>query len=240
MNTFHDVKSFLQSSVRRFGFDIRRVEPDLMDFLTNRQIDLVLDVGANVGQFGGLLRIKGYTGKIISFEPIRAVYQRLAAKASADGNWETRNFALGAKPGHAMINVSRSSVYSSILPSTSAAVRFDDNAAVSHAEKIEVKRLDEISLDTAAGVLLKIDTQGFEREVLEGGRQILPKLKGILLELPIVHLYEGTWQFHDAIEFMSEAGFVPAQIHPVNYHSADAVSLVEVDCLFRLRDSRFD
>jgi len=62
-----------------------------------------------------------------------------------------------------------------------------------------------------------------------------PRLKGILMELPIIQLYQGTWQFHGALEFIASAGFVPAQVHPVNYHSKDNVSLVEVDCLFRPR-----
>jgi hypothetical protein len=55
------------------------------------------------------------------------------------------------------------------------------------------------------------------------------------MELPIIQLYQGTWQFHGALEFIASAGFVPAQVHPVNYHSKDNVSLVEVDCLFRPR-----
>jgi FkbM family methyltransferase len=240
MNSLRDVKSFLKSGMKRFGLEVRRTEPDLMDFITNRGVDVVLDVGANVGQFGELLRFKGYAGKIISFEPIHATYQELAVKAAADGNWEASNFALGSKSEHTMINVSRSSVFSSILPSTKAAVRFDDQATVSHTEDIEVRKLDDISPDMSGNILLKIDTQGFEKEVLEGGQHIVSTVKGVLLELPIVHLYEGTWQFHEAVEYMSKAGFVPAQIHPVNYHSADHVSLVEVDCLFRPRDDRFD
>jgi hypothetical protein len=65
-------------------------------------------------------------------------------------------------------------------------------------------------------------------------------LKGILMEPPIIHLYEGTWQFHEAIAFMAANGFVPAQFHPVNFHPKDEVSLVEVDCLFRLRDKGLD
>jgi hypothetical protein len=69
---------------------------------------------------------------------------------------------------------------------------------------------------------------------------MVPTLKGILMELPIVHLYEGTWRLHEAIEYMSSAGFVPAQIAPVNYHSADRVSLCEVDCLFRPRVESID
>jgi FkbM family methyltransferase len=236
------MKRWINNNLRRFGFEIRKagVERDLMDFVTNRGVNIVLDVGANVGQFGDLLRRKGYKGKIVSFEPIRAVYQTLTAKVAADGNWETRNFALGAKTEHTIINVAASSVFSSILPSTSASVRFDNKAIVSHIEEIEVKKLDDINRDTSGNILLKIDTQGFEKQVLEGGQHMLQRVKGVLLELPIVHLYEGNWQFHEAVEYMSQAGFVPAQIHPVNYHSVDDVSLVEVDCLFRPRDSRLD
>jgi hypothetical protein len=68
----------------------------------------------------------------------------------------------------------------------------------------------------------------------------LAGLEGVLLELPIIHLYERTWQFHEALAFMAERGFVPAQIHPVNYHWKDQASLVEVDCLFRMRDEALD
>jgi FkbM family methyltransferase len=242
------MKRFIQRSFRRFGIEIRRTrtawhpgeDRDLLDFIADRGIDTVLDVGANVGQFGELLRTKGYRGKIVSFEPISSEHRTLAAIAAADGNWQTNNFALGAKAGSATINVADVSVFSSILPSTIAAANYDCNVAVSRTEIIDVRTLDEVCPDLPGNVLLKIDTQGYERQVLEGARHTLPGFKGVLLELPIVHLYEGTWQFHEAIAFMAEAGFIPAQIHPVNYHSVDPVSLIEVDCLFRPRDRRLD
>jgi hypothetical protein len=56
---------------------------------------------------------------------------------------------------------------------------------------------------------------------------------GIPMELPIIQIYDGEWQFHEAAKFMADAGFVPAQIQPLNYHGLDSVSLVDVDCLFR-------
>ena len=211
-----------------------------MDFVVDREIDIVLDVGANVGQFGKSLRASGYRGKIVSFEPIPSVHKILAEKASADGNWETHNFALGEVATETTINVTDYSTFSSILPQTMAATQFDDTATVTHAEAIKVGTLDDCCPVLTGNPLLKIDTQGYERQVLEGARHVLPKMKAILMELPIIRLYEGVWQFHEAIEFMAEIGFVPAQIHPVNYHSADAVSLVEVDCLFRPRDKRLD
>jgi FkbM family methyltransferase len=236
------MRQFIQRNLNRFGLEIRRASlgRNVMDFIRDRRIDVVLDVGANVGQFAETLRMKGYQGKIVSFEPISEVYKTLATKAMTDDQWEVNNFALGAESERTTINVADLSVYSSILPSTPAATNFDDAAMVTHTQTIEVRRLDDVFPTISGNTLLKVDTQGYERQVLEGGRQVLPKLKGVLMELPVIHLYEGTWQFHEAIEFMKEAGFVIAQIHPVNYHSVDEVSLVEVDCLFRPRDPRLD
>jgi FkbM family methyltransferase len=236
------MKQFIQRNLNRFGLEIRQTgcNRDVMDFVADREINVILDVGANVGQFGEMMRVKGYRGKIVSFEPISAVYQALAAKAIADGAWETNNFALGAKTEHATINVAASSVFSSMLESRDAAASFDETAAVTRTETIEVRKLDDLLPIMTGNILLKIDTQGFERQVLEGARQVLPMVKGVLMELPIIHLYEGVWRFHEAVAFMEDLGFVPAQVQPVNYHSADEVSLVEVDCLFRPRDSRLD
>jgi FkbM family methyltransferase len=236
------MKRFIRRSLKHFGLEIRRIETTrtLMGFVTDRDIDVVLDVGANAGQFGSSLRAQGYRGKIVSYEPISTVYQMLSATTATDLEWEINNFALGLKTGYVTINVSRSSEFSSILPSTCAAMKYNDAAAIIRTELIEVRKLDDVFPNISRNALLKIDTQGYERQVLEGGRSLLPQLKGVLMELPIVHLYQGTWQFHEAIEFMADAGFVPAQIHPVNFHSTDRVSLIEVDCLFRPRDPRVD
>jgi FkbM family methyltransferase len=248
------VKQIIRRALMLCGLDVRRAGPlaraadaqlrrpdrTLVDFITDRDINVVLDVGANVGQFGTMLRSQGYRGKIVSFEPIATVYETLARHAAGDGDWETNNFALGTNTGQATINVSAVSEFSSILPATRAAMQYSDMIAVRHAETIEVRTLDDIYPNVSKNTLLKIDTQGYERQVLEGGRSVLPMLKGVFMELPIVHLYQGTWQFHQAIEFMADAGFVPAQIHPVNFHSTDRVSLIEVDCLFRSRDPRVD
>ena len=101
-----------------------------MGFVTDRDIDVVLDVGANVGQFGASLRAQGYRGKIVSYEPISTVYQTLAATTATDLEWEINNFALGLKTEYVTINVSRSSEFSSILPSTCAAMKYNDAAAI--------------------------------------------------------------------------------------------------------------
>ncbi len=236
------MKQFIRRTLNWCGYDIRRLRfhRDLMDFIRDREITVVLDVGANVGQFGASLRALGYRGKIISYEPLSSVFGILAKTAATDGNWEVNHFALGARNERKSINVAAASEFSSLLPFSEAAIRHDDNAAAVSSETIEVRTLDDACPHLPGKALLKIDTQGFERQVLDGGRSVLPMMKGVQMELPIVHLYEGTWRFHEALEYMADAGFVPAQIHPVNYHSADSLSLIEVDCLFRPRDQRLD
>jgi hypothetical protein len=126
------LQTIIKSALKRFGLEIRRTgfDRDLMDFIAHRQIDTVIDVGANIGQFGQELRAKGYRGKIVSFEPIASVYQALTATTTTDAKWESHNCALGVETGEATINVSQASVFSSILPSTQAATRFDKTAAI--------------------------------------------------------------------------------------------------------------
>ena len=82
-------------------------------------------------------------------------------------------------------------------------------------------------------MLLKIDTQGYEKEVIEGAKQTISRVADILMELPVIHTYKFEWHFHEALKYMFELGFVPAQIQAVGYHSVDNVSAVEFDCLFR-------
>jgi FkbM family methyltransferase len=231
------VNRVIRAAYKRLGImhlGRRRVR-DLIDFIENREIDLIIDVGANVGQFGESLRAGGYRGRIVSFEPIESAFQVLAGKAAADGNWEVHHCGLGAAAGEATLHVSELSVFSSILELTGAAGLHDSRTAVDHTEKISVRTLDQVAAGLAGKTLLKIDTQGYERQVIEGGRQTVPQMLGILMELPIIRVYEGEWQFHEALKFMADAGFVPAQIQPVNYHGVDNVSAVEFDCLFRPR-----
>jgi FkbM family methyltransferase len=210
----------------------RRVQ-DLVDFLQDRKIDVVIDVGANLGQFGESLRSDGYRGRIVSFEPIKADFEVLSSKAAADGNWEAHRSAVGAVAGTARLHVSKLSVYSSILGLAETALLHDERMAIDHVEEVPVRTLDEIATGITGKIFLKVDTQGYEKQVLEGGSATIPKLLGIQLEIPVIRIYDGQWQFKEALDSMSEIGFVPAQIEPVGYHGSDKVSATEFDCLFR-------
>jgi FkbM family methyltransferase len=236
-----NIRDAAKSLALNLGYDIRQTGSHLykrpIDFLRSRNIDLVIDVGANVGQYAQSLRKDGYAGWIASFEPVAAAYEELTTLVNKDARWKTFNMALGDNEGRADINVSQSLLFSSILPQLPAATTFSSQAQVVRSESVRIARLDDIfaELPTSKAAFLKIDTQGYERQVLLGAPKSLSSFLGVQMELPIMHLYDGTWKFHEAVAYMSDLGFEISNILPVNYDQTDTVSLVEVDCIFRKR-----
>ncbi len=89
-------------------------------------------------------------------------------------------------------------------------------------------------------LFLKIDTQGYEEDVLEGSSELLPRVQGMQLELPLSQLYEESWNIESALTFMRRLGFIPALFTPVNYHVKDPMAAVEVDCIFRKLNADLD
>lgn len=111
---------FSKDTIRRFvrnvcGFDIVRYASAShplarrATLINNYSIDLVVDVGANAGSFGRQLRSIGYSGRILSFEPLSSAYIQLLNEISNDKCWTACNFALGNKPEISTINIARNS-----------------------------------------------------------------------------------------------------------------------------------
>lgn len=232
----HSVRDLIRTWARRSrGLEILKI-PNLGTFLDHRRCDLVIDVGANVGQFGEGLRKLDYRGRILSFEPVDDCFRHLAARAARDGAWDVRNVALGAHPHQTEINVSSQPVFSSIRELSAVGTQFGEAAQVVRKQVVQVSTLDiEIQDVATERPFLKIDTQGFEKEVLRGAEETLKKCVGVQLELPVDNLYVDVWSFSESICFMEKLGFTPAQMLPVGQRWAlkDPVSAVEFDCVFR-------
>jgi FkbM family methyltransferase len=227
------LKRLVHDIAYRFGAEIHN-EPGLRRYFDHRKVDLVLDVGANRGQYGAMLRQRGYRGRISSFEPVAAAFEHLKRHADADGNWEATRAAVGATPGTADINVTRNDVFSSILPASdygAANYRSLERVGV---EQVPMVTLDSVVEDSDAGaIFLKIDTQGFEKAALDGATRLLGRCVGLQLEIPVERLYEGVWTFPEAMVELDALGFAPAQFHMVNSLRDDPASAVEFDCVFR-------
>lgn len=193
------------------GFEIRR-HPALrrQRLFAARGVDLVLDVGAADGGYGRQLRQFGFAGRIVSFEPLAASHAALSATAADDPQWTTRNHALGDEPGTATINVASNSTSSSLLPMEQAHRDAEPSVGYVGQEEIRVDTLDAVAGDVLTGAavpFLKIDTQGFERQVLAGAEATIPRLVGLQLELSFVPLYQGGMLVHEAMAWAYDHGF---------------------------------
>lgn len=227
-------KAVAKTLLDRVGIEsVRR--STLHRFINTRAIDLVVDVGANLGQFAQGMRTRGYRGPIHSFEPVSTVYTPLAAKAARDPQWRTTRSAVGAAAGEAEIQIYRNHTLSSLHPiDAGGAATIGVDPTVVMTETIPVTTLDTaLAGDRSSAIFLKIDTQGHERSVLDGAARTLEHTIGLLLELPVEHLYQGIWSFNDAIAHLDALGFVPAQFRVVNTMIDDPASAMEFDCLFR-------
>lgn len=200
----------LMAAYRR-GFEIRKhpaVRRQAM--LAEHGIDLVLDVGAAKGGYGTQLRLFGYTGRIVSFEPLDAAYAQLTATIAGDPAWTARQSALGAEAGESVIHIASNSDSSSLLPMNSAHTEAEPSVGIVGQQVVTVERLDDIIGEIAgpeSRIFLKIDAQGFEREVLAGAAQTLARCRGIQLELSFIPLYDGGMLINDAISLAYAAGF---------------------------------
>ena len=173
-------------TLRRHGVTISR-RPTFTQFLHSRHVDLLLDVGANIGQFARETRTEGYRGKLLSLEPIKSVFAELEAASASDSDWEVRRTAVGAEAGTATINVSTNSAFSSIRPSSEFGRDYHHGIATVTTEEVPVLRLDDLpefqDEEQLKRSFIKIDTQGFEEEVLKGAKRVLAHCAGVQLEL---------------------------------------------------------
>lgn len=210
---------------------------DIASLLVLQEVDLVLDVGAAVGVYGGSLRRGGYRGRICSFEPLSEQYARLAQAAAADPLWESRNIALGPEAGTADINVSGNYDSSSMLPMAARHAAGAPASVYVGTETVTVATLDSVwseVVDDARRPFLKLDVQGFELEALRGAEKSIPLLHGIHAELSLVPLYEGGPLWREMIDFLADNGFRVAGFEP-GYIDPKTGEMLQVDGIF-LRD----
>lgn len=205
--------------VRRLGFDVERRRPVLADLLRARGVGTVLDVGANVGQYGRRLRAWGWRGRIVSFEPLPDAFAALARRAARDGAWDAHPFALGRADDELELRVADASVFSSFRAPRAELLRMFANASPRGACRVPVRRLDDV-LDQVLGgpagaLFLKVDTQGFEDAVLDGATRSLDRIDGVQVEMSLTPLYDGEADWIELARRLAAHGFEPALIEPV-------------------------
>ncbi len=237
MAIIHQLQKFFWG----FGLDIQKYNKDFnvdhvfSKALRQNGIDLALDVGANIGQFGSKLRQNyEYQGEIISFEPLDQARGQLEKLAAVDPKWSVKPWALGDETESNILNISQNSQSSSILGMEHQHIDSCPDSEYFETQEISVKRLDDIYDDLLAhnrNVLLKLDVQGYEMKALMGAPKALEEIKLVQLEMSIVPLYESELLFEELVAYMRTIGFSLITFEP---SFADPVTgaLLQVDGLF--------
>lgn len=202
------MRRMLRRIIRNTGFS-RRISPNFAEILAANQCNIVLDVGANDGGFGRELRDSGYTGRIHSFEPNPSAFKRLSASIAKDSLWNAVQYGVGQDPGTLELNVSKADVLSSFKALNYFGQK-SDYAKVVDTVEAKVVRLDDYltnNPELLGRPYLKIDTQGFEREVLEGLGNMLHEMVAIQVETSLVDSYVGETDWLESMLYMRDRGF---------------------------------
>lgn len=222
--------------VHRAGFDVTRdtFKHRFVYQLHQHGIDSVLDIGANSGQFGRLLRQSGFGGRVHSVEPLQSAFQELTAAARADPRWTVQRAAVSDEPGTLTMNVSGNSVSSSVLPMLDKHAAAAPSAQYVAREEVPATTVDVI-VDEQALVpertLLKIDVQGYEKAVLDGAAKTLGQFGSVRTEMSLVPLYEGQALLPEIVDQLARHGFDLWLIEP-GFSEPDTRRLLQLDGMF--------
>jgi FkbM family methyltransferase len=233
----------LQRGLRRAGFELHPYRPGPVPqeedvrrakLLRAEGVDLVLDVGANVGQYAKRLRLAGYEKRIVSFEPLSDAFAALERNVTGDPLWTARRLALGDEDGAADIHVAGNSWSSSLLDMGERHLASAPESAYVGSESVPVARLDTIWDDVVRDgerVFLKLDVQGFEMHALRGATQQLDRVAGVQVELALTKLYEGDSPWREVVDHLEERGLRLAGVEP-GFEDPETGRMLQADGVF--------
>lgn len=237
------LKRAIKKTLRSAGWDIQRYRPSsaavLERLIRDYAVDTIFDVGANIGQSAESFRLMGYTKKIISFEPVSHLSAQLERKAAADPLWEVERLALSPVPGPVEIHVSGGHAgASSVLEMTDNVKTHAPDQQVVGKERAETATLSamlEKHYPRGDRCFLKLDVQGYEKNVLDSGLDALHRVIGIKIEMSLVENYVGEMLMFEMLPFLYHLGFKPVSIEN-GWANPQTGELYQIDCiLFRTR-----
>ena len=235
-----DIKKYARKLILKCGYDVNRfsfqshVLARRAKLLSHYDIDLVLDIGANSGQYSRQLRELGYKGKIISFEPLHSAFELLCDVSGSDENWSVLNIALGDLDCKAKINVSENSYSSSLLDMLPSHIVSAPQSKYISKQDVNINRLDSIFNDMSLGcqsVYMKVDAQGYEKKILDGAKSSLDHISTVQLEMSIIPLYQDEILLPEMCMYMRELGYKLVSLEP-GFSDPESGELLQVDGVF--------
>jgi FkbM family methyltransferase len=236
IGSLNEMKSRARSLLQRHGILVTRYP--LQDCLQYICPTTILDVGANVGQYGLELRSLGFRGRIHSFEPFLPAFnslQEVAAQSRPLNAWHCHHFGLGEKEGEAAMNVSSESVFNSLREPLPQSAALHSGIVANKTVSVKIRTLDSVWQElnlSEERVFLKIDTQGYELPILQGGGSALERISAIQLEVSLTPLYKDQPCIEEVVPFLRKRGFLIYGLWPTGIRVRKQNRLIEADFIF--------
>ncbi len=183
---------------------------ELLPFIKKiKNINTLIDVGSNKGQFV-LLCIKFFPNLLIySFEPIKEALIRQKNLLNFKNNIYFYNTGIGNKNKIINFFITNRADSSSFL-TINKSKNYNKNYYIKEKRKIKIQKLDQIlnNKKLIKPVLIKIDVQGFELEVLKGSKKTLPNIDYLLLEVSKNQMYNKQAIELEIINFLKKEKFI--------------------------------
>jgi len=240
-------KHALKRLFRACGLEVQRLRTSnseyqvLKDALRASGAPVVVDVGANLGQFAQQVFETGFRGTVVSYEAQPEVHRELmkrAAAKSGPAKWIVAECcALGSGTGTVEMNISANSLSSSLLPMKREHADAAPASRYVCTKTVKLARLDDVAAAAVPAdvpLFMKIDTQGYEREVLEGAPRLLERTVGVHIELSLLQLYDQAPSLVEMVSYLESRGFQLFGLLPVFRDDRDG-RLLQVDGIFMRR-----
>ena len=178
------------------------------NWLEKLDIQTVIDIGANEGQFIKKIRKVLPQVKIFAFEPIPSCFAKIGASVK-NADVTAFNIALSNEEGSTEINISNNLASSSFLEMKELHKTSFPESIFIGKETVALKRLDNVLLDynLKKNLLIKLDVQGYEEKVILGGEKTFAAASALLVETIFEPLYENQWLFDDIHNHFTNNGF---------------------------------
>ena len=205
---------------------------ELKNILKDINLETIIDVGSNKGQFILLIE-QLFPNKIIySFEPQAELLEKQKKFFNYKRNIFFYNFALGSAPLMKKFFITKRKDSSSFFKMTEFGKQLDDYQ-IENEKDVQIKSLDQVLNDQEIKkpILMKIDVQGYELEVLKGSEKMLKKIEYLLIEVSEKEIYKDQALSDEIIKFLQEKNYKILQQNTPT--KIDKTDFVQKDILFQ-------
>ncbi len=203
---------------------------ELLELLKPSEINVIYDIGANVGTWTLLAKSIFPQAEVHAFEPLQQHSVAFRATTRSLSNVHLHQIALGDCDGHAEMNVMSFSDASSILH-MQPEISEKHGIKAESIEKVPLERLDGFieRKNLPNPDIIKLDIQGYELVALTGAKAALNCSKAVITEVSFCNFYSGQADFHKLVSFLADHGF---SISAFGHGIGVAKELTQADVLF--------